>query len=70
MSSDYRLVIHKNDVCQKNAPKQSSDSSKTGSGTLSIAVQSKLDEEIVCALADPGFVSKLLKTKFQYWMTA
>ena len=55
--------------CQKKTAEQSSDSSVTGYATLSLQVQSKLDYEITNALEDPGFVSKLLKKKFQYWMT-
>ena len=55
--------------CQKKTAEQFSDSGKSGSATLSLAVQSKLDQEIAYTLEDPGFVSKLLKTKYQYWMS-
>ena len=56
-------------TCQKKTAEQSSDSSVTGYATLSLQVQSKLDYEITNALEDTGFVSKLLKKKYQYWMT-
>ena len=52
--------------CQKNAPEQSSESYKSGSATLGLVVLSSLDEEIAGTLENSDFLSRLLRTKFQY----
>ena len=53
-------------LCQKNAPEQSLESYKSGSATLGLVVLSSLDEEIAGTLENSDFLSRLLRTKFQY----